>query len=289
MFIDINILIDSRKVDYDYKIKDGRLYISFKIEPNKKKLIIHYDSNIYDDFKVETGDFKDKDGYLEIDLMKNNLNFFEFSMKANFKYYVKLVYDQVQHNYKKEELIEMLKSLYELNKEEEILDRIKVLEELNIEDKFLYYEIDHFINDILIENPYYKKLMDKMDDFDALNIITYNLMSNKPYSITQEQFNDLVEVSKKHDYTLENMWRLAMNYDEKGYDFSKIEEYLIESRDVYYLGEYISAIYQKNTNYIVDLIIKTGDNEYVKKVLDNEFITRDLSSEQIDKLKKVIN
>ena len=37
MFIDINILIDSRKVDYDYKIKDGRLYISFKIEPNKCK------------------------------------------------------------------------------------------------------------------------------------------------------------------------------------------------------------------------------------------------------------
>ena len=145
MFIDINILIDSRKVDYDYKIKDGRLYISFKIEPNKKKLNIHYDSNIYDDFKVETGDFKDKDGYLEIDLTKNNLNFFEFSMKANFKYYVKLVYDQVQHNYKKEELIEMLKSLYELNKEKEVLDRIKVLEELNIEDKFLYYEIDHFI------------------------------------------------------------------------------------------------------------------------------------------------
>ncbi len=291
MFIGINIYIDSRKVDYDYMISNSRLYISFKINHNKKRLNIHYDDNIYDNFKVETGEYKDKDGYLEIDLAKNNLNFFEFSLKANFKYYVKLVYDQVNHNYSKEELIKRLQSLYDLNKEDEVLDRIKVLKELkdnSLDDKFLYYEIDKLINDILINNPYYERLMSKMDDYDVLNIITSNLSSNKPYSITQEEFDKLVVAAKTHNYALENLWRLAMNYDGLGYDFSKIEEYIVETKDVYYLQEYISAIYQKNMDYLVDLIIKTQDNEYVKKVLDNEFIDRDLSSEQKDKLKSII-
>ena len=49
MFIDINIYIDSRKIDYDYMISNNRLYISFKIEGNNKKLTINYDENIYED------------------------------------------------------------------------------------------------------------------------------------------------------------------------------------------------------------------------------------------------
>ena len=85
----------------------GTLRISHMIPVPESELILYdlenEEDKDNDDFKVETGGFKDKDGYLEIDLMNNNLNFFEFSMKANFKYYVKLVYDQVQHNYKKEE------------------------------------------------------------------------------------------------------------------------------------------------------------------------------------------
>ena len=271
MFIGINIYIDSRNVDYDYMISNNRLYISFKIDLGKKKLIIHYDDNIYDDFKVETGNYIDKDGYLEIDLTKNNLNFFEFSLKANYKYYVKLVYEQVNHNYSKEELIKRLQSLYDLNKEYEVLDRINVLKELkdnNLDDKFLYYEIDKLINDILINNPYYDKLMSKMEDYDVLNIITANIYSNKPYSITQEEFDRLVVAAKTHNYAQENLWRLAMNYDTLGYDYSKIEEYIVETKDIYSLQEYVSAIYQKNMDYLVDLIIKTKDNKYVKIDID---------------------
>ena len=291
MFIGINILIDSRKVDYNYMISNNRLYVSFKIDSNKKKLTIHYDNNIYDDFKIETGNYKDKDGYLEIDLTKNNLNFLEFSLKANYKYYVKLVYDQVNHNYKIDELIKRLQSLYDLNKEDEVLDRIKVLKELNenkLDDKFLFYEIDKLIEDILINNPYYERLMSKMEDIDVLNIITANLYSNKPYSITQEEFDKLVVAAKTHDYAQENLWRLAMKYDTRGYDYSKIEEYIVETKDIYSLQEYVSAIYQKNMDCLIDLIMKTNDNKYVKEILNNEFIVRDLNKEQKDKLKSIL-
>ena len=38
MFIGINIYVDSRKVDYDYMISNNRLYVSFKINNDSKKL-----------------------------------------------------------------------------------------------------------------------------------------------------------------------------------------------------------------------------------------------------------
>ncbi len=287
MFIDIRILIDSRKVDYNYMISNNRLFISFKIESNHKKLILNYDDNIYDDFKIETGDYSYEPGYLEIDLEKNNINFFEFSIKANYKYYVKLVYEYVNGKYKKEELIKILKSLYDLNKENEVLDRIKVLEEMNLDDKFLYYEIDKLIEELLM-NEYYDKLTDKMTDYDFLNIITYNISSNRPYGIDQKKLDELIDVAKSHKDTNENIWRLAMNYDGMGYDFSKIEEYFVSIKDIYYLQEYISGVYQKNLDYIVDLLIKQNDKDFIKKVLDNELIIRDLNNEHKNKLYDII-
>ena len=287
MFIDIRILIDSRKVDYNYMISNNRLYISFKIESNHKKLILNYDDNIYDDFKIETGDYSYEPGHLVIDLEKNNINFFEFSLKANYKYYVKLVYEYVNGKYKKEELIKILKSLYDLNKEDEVLDRIKVLEEMNLDDKFLYYEIDKLIEELLM-NEYYDKLTDKMTDYDFLNIITYNISSNRPYSIDQKKLDELIDVAKSHKDTNENIWRLAMNYDRMGYDFSKIEEYFVSIKDIYYLQEYISGVYQKNLDYIVDLLIKQNDKDFIKKVLDNELIIRDLNNEHKNKLNDII-
>ena len=283
MFIDINIYIDSRKIDYDYMIINNRLYVSFKIDGNHNKLVINYDNNIYDNFKIETGDYPYKDGFLEIDLTKNNINFFEFSLSANYKYYVKLVYEYVNGRYKKEELTKKLQALYDLNKEPEVLDRIKVLEELNLDDKFLYYEIDKLIEELLM-NEYYDKLTDKMDDYDFLNIITYNITSSRPYSIDQEKLDELIDVAKSHPYSDENIWRLAMTYDEMGYDYSKIEEYYVNNKNLYYLQEYVSGVYQKNMDNIVELLIKTNDKEFIKKVLDNDFINRDLNDIQKKKL-----
>lgn len=287
MFIDINVYIDNRKIDYDYIISNNRLYISFKIPNNSKKLIINYDNNIYDDFKFENKEFNEKDGYITIDLVNNPINYLEFSLKVNYKYYVKLVYEYVNGKYNKDELIKILKSLYDINKEDKVLDRIKVLEELNLDDKFLYYEIDKLIEELLM-NEYYDLLTDKMSDYDFLNIITYSITSNKPYSIDQEKLDELVDVAKEHNYSSENIWRLAMNYDEMGYDYKKIEEYFVNSKDIYYLQEYICGVYQKNMDNIIDLLIKLNDKEFTKKVLDNEFIVRDMNDLQKKKLEEFL-
>ena len=79
-----------------------------------------------------------------------------------------------------------------------------------------------------------------------------------------------------------------MNYDEMGYDYSKIEEYYVKSKDLYYLQEYVSGVYQKNMDNIVDLLIKTNDKEFINKVLDNQFINRDLNDVQKDRLKEIL-
>ena len=76
-----------------------------------------------------------------------------------------------------------------------------------------------------------------------------------------------------------------MNYDLKGYDYKKIEEYFVESHDVYYLVEYISAVYQANKDYIVDLLIKLNDQKYIDEILNNDFIKRHLEEKYIKRLK----
>ena len=111
MPIDINVILDSRKVDYDYEIKNNRVYIKFKII-NGKKLIINYDFNIYDDFKLENSNYPYKEGYLELDLENNKIDNLEFSLKVNYKYYIKLVYNHQNFNYNKNDLIDKLEFLY---------------------------------------------------------------------------------------------------------------------------------------------------------------------------------
>ena len=284
MPIDINVILDSRKVDYDYEIKNNRVYIKFKIN-NGKKLIINYDFNIYDDFKLENSNYPYKEGYLELDLEKNKIDNLEFSLKVNYKYYIKLVYNHQNFNYNKNDLIDKLEFLYKVNNEKEILDIINILKEFNLDDKFLYYEIDKMIMDILTDNPYCDNLLDKMTMYDLLNLITYNIAANKPFSIDQKTLDTLVDEAKLHEYTNENIWRLAMNYDLRGYDYKKIEEYFVESHDVYYLVEYISAVYQANKDYIVDLLIKLNDQKYIDEILNNDFIKRHLEEKYIKRLK----
>ena len=277
MFIDLEILIDSRKIEYDYKIDHKRVFISFKIPDGHKKLTIRYDDNIYDDFKLNNNQSdKFEPGFISFNLEKIKLQELSFSLKVNYKYYVKLVYNHYNFKYSKDELINKLDLLYQVNHEDEVLSIIKILKEENLNDKFMYYEIDKLIIDILTNNQYYDSLINQMNDYDLLNIITYYISVPCPYQIDQEEFDVLVEEAKIHNYPSENIWRLAMNYDQRDYDFSKVEEYFVNSKDLYYLSEYIYGVSNANLENIVNLIIKTKDKEYINKVINDDNMKKHL-------------
>lgn len=98
-------------------------------------------------------------------------------------------------------------------------------------------------------------------------------------NIDQDCFNDLVNVAKNYDNTLENIWRLGMNYDRKGYNFDLLDDFFVDSKNVYYLGEYISDIHQINQEKIVNTIIKTKDKGFIKQILEDNFIVDNLDEE----------
>lgn len=70
-----------------------------------------------------------------------------------------------------------------------------------------------------------------MNDFELLEFITQFISVPITPNISQEAFDDLVLVGIKEDKR-ESLWRLAMNYNQKRKDFSKIEDYFIKKETV---------------------------------------------------------
>lgn len=83
----------------------------------------------------------------------------------------------------------------------------------------------------LVENEVYTKYCRKMNDFELLEFITQFISVPITPNISQETFDDLVLVGIKEDKR-ESLWRLAMNYNQKRKDFSKIEDYFIKKETV---------------------------------------------------------
>ena len=82
-----------------------------------------------------------------------------------------------------------------------------------------------------------------MSALELMLLITSYIFVPFTPNIDQDGFNDLVNVAKNYDNALENIWRLGMNYDRKGYNFDLLDNFFVDSKNVYYLGEYISIIH----------------------------------------------
>ena len=53
-----------------------------------------------------------------------------------------------------------------------------------------------------------------------------------------------------------------MNYDEKGYNFDLLDNFFVDSKNIFYLGEYISGIKQINKQKIVNTINLLRANKF---------------------------
>lgn len=282
MFKDISLYIDNNKVDFEYEINKDKVIIKTIDELEiGKKLKIFYDENIYEiKLNNSTKFSKGKAGEIFINLDIKKLSF-SVILKNNF--FVKSVYKYINKLINKDILINEIKIF--LNSKvgkkykkdlnillENIENKDKSLEELIINNENEYERIF----DLTIHNKTYIDIAKNMSVLELMLLITSYIFVPFTPNIDQDGFNDLVNVAKNYDNALENIWRLGMNYDRKGYNFDLLDNFFVDSKNVYYLGEYISIIHQINQEKIVNTIVKTKDKEFIKQILENDIIVDNL-------------
>lgn len=294
MFKDISLYIDNNKVDFEYEINKDKVIIKTIDELEiGKKLKIFYDENIYEiKLNNSTKFSKGKAGEIFINLDIKKLSF-SVILKNNF--FVKSVYKYINKLINKDILINEIKIFLnsKVGKKYKkdlniLLDNIenkdKSLEELIINNENEYERIF----DLTIHNKTYIDIAKNMSALELMLLVTSYIFVPFTPNIDQDGFNDLVNVAKNYDNSLENIWRLGMNYDRKGYNFDLLDNFFVDSKNVYYLGEYISLIHQINQEKIVNTIVKTKDKGFIKQILENDTIVDNLDEEYKNILKSSI-
>lgn len=294
MFKDISLYIDNNKVDFEYEINKDKVIIKTIDELEiGKNLKIFYDENIYEiKLNNSTKFSKGKAGEIIINLDIKQLSF-SVILKNNF--FVKSIYKYINKLINRDILINEIKIF--LNSKggkkykkdlnillENIENKDKSLEELIINNENEYERIF----DLTIHNKTYIDIAKNMSALELMLLITSYIFVPFTPNIDQDGFNDLVNVDKNYDNSLENIWRLGMNYDRKGYNFDLLDNFFVDSKNVYYLGEYISLIHQINQEKIVNTIVKTKDKGFIKQILENDTIVDNLDEEYKNILKSSI-
>lgn len=93
---------------------------------------------------------------------------------------------------------------------------------------------------------------------------------NNPPKITQERLNLIIDkLIEKNEKEL--MWRLCGTFSDKyegKYNYNKIVDYYIKTKDSYYLEELISFTSEElDHKYIVEEMLKTKDKMFIKNTL----------------------
>ena len=153
-----------------------------------------------------------------------------------------------------------------------IENKDKSLEELIVNSEDEYERLFK----LLIHNKTYIDIAKNMSDLELMLLITSYIFVPYIPKIDQDYFNDLVDVAKDYDNALENIWRLGMNFDGKNYNFDLLDDFFVNSKNIWYLGEYISGIHQINQEKIVNKILETRDESFIKQILEDKFLIDNL-------------
>ena len=290
MFEDFRLFIGRDKIDIPFKIQDGRILIKYKavfLESEEKIRHFYYDENIYEVNGLEKYPvIKNSGGILDI-LIDKDMDIC-LEVEVNYKYFVKTVYQFVNEFIEADVLQSQIEfystSLHNKKEKEDIQELICHIKK--IRESFGKERAWSQIHDLLLENATYKKYAKKMNALDLLLLITWNLFAPNIPSIDQEFFNEMVESGKTYEHALENLWRLAMNYDRKGYDFSLLDQFFLEAKDARYFLEYLSGVDQVNTQEMVDKLLATKDKAFIKSVFEKEYAKHFFDTETLKKLEK---
>lgn len=163
---------------------------------------------------------------------------------------------------------------------EDMRDRLLKSREVIRDGGNLYKKIVELLQD----NSLVVKTLNNLEKEEILDLITAYIASPMNPSLTQEEFNELVEVGIKNDER-EKLWRLASNYSGKGIDFSLIENYFILKRDSYYLGELICIVLEDlDLKKLLLKVKKTNDINFINELFTDLKRYNILTDEDLDNL-----
>ena len=294
MFDDFRIFIDDKRIDYKYEIVNNKIRCNIDINKNDKQLYTFFDENVYDiKFEDNIDVIKENNNKYIVNLEEYKNNIVTIDIVLNYKYCVKALFNFINRRIDKIVLIDrfnLFKSVKDGNKYVKEIDRI--LEEIDNKDiNELLFDTDKEFDrifKILDENELLNSFLDKMTDKDYMLLITWEISVKVVPEIDQIKFDNIVKEAINYDYSLENVWRLAMSFDERGFDFSKIEEYLVNSKDIKYLLEYVSGVWQADKDRIIKLIIDSKDKNYIKKIVEDDYLMNHFGEKIKSKLIKEI-
>lgn len=285
MFKDIHLSIDNNKVNFGYAIDKDKIIIKTIDELQIGNILkIFYDENIYNIKLNKNTKFTDgKNGEIFINLDIKELS---FSLTPKKNYFVKTIYKYINKLIDKDTLINEINVFINSKTGKKYINDLNHLLEtienrdMNIEDLITNNEDEYErIFNLVTHNQTYIEIAQNMSDLELMLLITSYIFVPSIPKIDQDYFNDLVNVAKDYDNALENIWRLGMNFDGKGYNFDLLDDFFVNSKDIWYLGEYINGIQQINQEKIVNKILRTKDKEFIKQVLEDELILYNLDKE----------
>lgn len=168
-----------------------------------------------------------------------------------------------------EKFISDINKILESNLEKDIKEKIEKRKKYFIEEKKktkdggkLYKKI--YI--ILADNDLINYYWDSMSDYELLEFIAKYISVPMPPQIDQEKFEKIVKAGIEKDER-EWLWRLALNYSKRKFDYSLIEDYYIKIKDDYYLTELICTVPDEiDINKIRKKVMDTNDEIFIAKV-----------------------
>ena len=79
-----------------------------------------------------------------------------------------------------------------------------------------------------------------------------------------------------------------MNYDEFNFNYDQIDKFFINSKNAYYLSEYISGVLQVNQEKITNMMIEQGDKDLINEILNKYIGASHLQEKYINMLNDYI-
>lgn len=207
------------------------------------------------------------------------------------KIFYKYINKFIDENTLIEELEIFCNNLSNENDKGSIRKLITDINELNndMQNEFLSMKYDK-IFDLLINNDVYLRIASEMSDNDLMLLITEYIAVPRVFNLNQDKFDNLVIAAiNSENGSKEKCFRLVTNYESHNLNFDKVIDYYIFTRDVWYIVELMHFLQDDyDLESIVNKIIETKDKDFIKKILDDEFINYTLSSYLIERLKKCL-
>lgn len=145
------------------------------------------------------------------------------------------------------------------------------------------------IIDVCLNDELFKQFDDNMTDDELLKLIVGYFQVPCPPHLTQEKFDDLVNLAIQTDWR-EALFRLAFNYEKLNIDFGKIEDYYIEKRDAWFLTELVSAVGEDlNIDNLLRKVIATRDRDFMFDVKNHAKQINCFNEKEWDRLVKLAN